>query len=79
MGTIDAHLLAIDAKSGGLIWDTTVASSSQRYSITHSPLVVKDKVIVGTPAVTWASEASSRRSMRRRERGVALLHDPGAW
>jgi alcohol dehydrogenase (cytochrome c) len=48
MGTIDAHLLAIDAKSGGLIWDTTVASSAQRYSITHSPLVVKDKVIVGT-------------------------------
>ena len=26
MGTIDAHLLAIDAKSGQLIWDTTVAS-----------------------------------------------------
>jgi alcohol dehydrogenase (cytochrome c) len=48
MGTIDAHLLAIDAKSGGLIWDTTVASSAQRYSITHSPLIVKDKVIVGT-------------------------------
>ena len=48
MGTIDAHLLAIDAKSGSLIWDTTVASSAQRYSITHSPLVVKDKVIVGT-------------------------------
>jgi alcohol dehydrogenase (cytochrome c) len=48
MGTIDAHLLAIDARSGGLIWDTTVASSAQRYSITHSPLVVKDKVIVGT-------------------------------
>jgi len=48
MGTIDAHLLAIDAKSGTLIWDTTVASSSQRYSITHSPLIVRDKVIVGT-------------------------------
>ena len=48
MGTIDAHLLAIDAKSGSLMWDTMVASSAQRYSITHSPLVVKDKVIVGT-------------------------------
>jgi alcohol dehydrogenase (cytochrome c) len=48
MGTIDAHLLAIDARSGGLIWDTAVASSAQRYSITHSPLIVKDKVIVGT-------------------------------
>ena len=48
MGTIDAHLLAIDASSGSLIWDSTVANSAQRYSITHSPLVVKDKVIVGT-------------------------------
>jgi alcohol dehydrogenase (cytochrome c) len=48
MGTIDAHLLAIDAKSGQLIWDTVVASAAARYSITHAPLVVKDKVIVGT-------------------------------
>ena len=48
MGTIDAHLLAIDAKSGELLWNTTVAKSSERYSITMSPLIVKDKVIVGT-------------------------------
>ncbi len=48
MGTIDAHLLAIDAKSGQLLWKTQVASSAARYSITHAPLVVKDKVIVGT-------------------------------
>ena len=27
MGTIDAHLLAIDAKSGQLLWNTTVASA----------------------------------------------------
>ncbi len=45
MGTIDAHLLAIDAKSGKLVWDTAVASSAQHYSITMAPLVVKDKVI----------------------------------
>jgi alcohol dehydrogenase (cytochrome c) len=48
MGTIDAHLLAIDAKTGELLWNTTVAKSSDRYSITHAPLIVKDKVIVGT-------------------------------
>ena len=48
MGTIDARLLAIDAKSGQLKWNTTVASSAARYSITHAPLIVKDKVIVGT-------------------------------
>jgi alcohol dehydrogenase (cytochrome c) len=48
MGTIDAHLVAIDAKSGQLLWNTTVARASERYAITHAPLVIKDKVIVGT-------------------------------
>lgn len=55
MGTLDAHLLAVDAYSGRLIWDTSVADSAdpacneqECYSITLAPLVVKDKVIVGT-------------------------------
>jgi alcohol dehydrogenase (cytochrome c) len=48
MGTLDAHLVALDAKSGGLVWKTKVANASERYAITHAPLVVKDKVIVGT-------------------------------
>src|SRR5689334_19013092 len=30
MGTIDAHLLAIDAKSGKLIWNTTVGIAKDR-------------------------------------------------
>ena len=48
MGTIDAHLLALDAKTGQVLWNTEVADPTQYYSITHAPLVVKDKVIVGT-------------------------------
>src|ERR1051326_2308521 len=48
MGTIDAHLIAIDAKSGHVVWDTTVARARSGYAITHAPLVLKDKVIVGT-------------------------------
>ena len=48
MGTIDAHLLAFDAKTGHRLWDTTVASAAERYSITMVPLVVEDKIIVGT-------------------------------
>jgi alcohol dehydrogenase (cytochrome c) len=48
MGTIDAHLIAIDAKSGQQVWKTEVARAADRYSITHTPLIVKDKVIVGT-------------------------------
>ncbi len=47
MGTIDAHLLAIDAKNGKPLWNTTVAKPEAGYAITHAPLVIKDKVIVG--------------------------------
>jgi alcohol dehydrogenase (cytochrome c) len=48
MGTIDAHLIAVDAKNGRPLWNTEVAKPESGYAITHAPLVVKDKVIVGT-------------------------------
>jgi alcohol dehydrogenase (cytochrome c) len=48
MGTIDAHLIAIDAKTGRPIWNREVAKAASGYALTHAPLVVKDKVIVGT-------------------------------
>src|SRR5437867_5537737 len=48
MGTLDAQLIAIDAKNGHPLWETTVARARSAYSITHAPLVIKDKVIVGT-------------------------------
>src|SRR5207302_10902328 len=51
MGTIDAHLVAIDAKTGKIVWDVEAAKLGQnvteKYAITHAPLIVKDKVIVG--------------------------------
>ena len=48
MGTLDAHLVAIDAKNGRPLWNIAVGRRrSSRYSITLAPLVVKDKVLVG--------------------------------
>src|SRR5256886_3927294 len=47
MGTIDAHLIAIDAKDGHPLWETTVSKARSAYVITHAPLVIKDKVLVG--------------------------------
>jgi alcohol dehydrogenase (cytochrome c) len=47
MGTLDAQLIAIDATSGRPLWKTAVANTKSGYSITHAPLVVKDKVVVG--------------------------------
>ena len=40
MGTLDAHLLALDAKTGKLLWKTQVARTGDRYAITHAPTIV---------------------------------------
>jgi alcohol dehydrogenase (cytochrome c) len=48
MGTIDGHLVAVDAKSGRPIWDVKLERPEAGYALTVAPLVVKDKVIVGT-------------------------------
>ena len=48
MATLDAHVVAIDATTGGELWNVEVADMSQAYAFTLAPLAVKDKVIVGT-------------------------------
>jgi alcohol dehydrogenase (cytochrome c) len=47
MPTADAHFLALDARTGGVIWDVVLADYKIGYAATAAPLVVKDKVIVG--------------------------------
>ena len=47
MGTLDAHLVAVDARNGRLLWNVNVGEHSHGYSVSLAPLVVKDKVIVG--------------------------------
>ena len=46
--TDDAHLLSLDARSGGLRWDVQYAEKEKHYGATSAPLVVKDTVVVGT-------------------------------
>ena len=48
MGTLDAHVVAIDASTGAELWDVEVADKHLAYSLTLAPLAVKDKVIIGT-------------------------------
>src|SRR5919109_3789759 len=48
METDNAHLLCLDARSGNLIWDVAYANGNKNYGATSAPLVVKDKVLVGT-------------------------------
>jgi alcohol dehydrogenase (cytochrome c) len=51
MLTPDTRLLAIDIRNGSLLWNVEVASSEGgAYGGTEAPLVVKDKVVLGTAA-----------------------------
>src|SRR5690242_20223093 len=47
MATVDAHLIAIDARNGHAIWNNKLGDAATGYAMTMAPLVVKDKVIVG--------------------------------
>ena len=47
MGTLDAHLVALDRKTGRVLWDIAVDDFKVGYAVTQAPLVVKDKVIIG--------------------------------
>ncbi len=46
-GTLDAYLIALDARTGKQLWETKVADTMQGYSITSPPLPVRHLVITG--------------------------------
>jgi alcohol dehydrogenase (cytochrome c) len=46
-GTPDAHLLALDARTGRVVWDVTVEDYKTGYTLTGAPLIVKGKVVIG--------------------------------
>ena len=47
-GTLDGHLVALDKTTGRSLWDVAVGDPKLGYSITMAPLIVKDKVLVGS-------------------------------
>jgi len=47
MTTLDAHLIALDAKTGSVVWDATLEEYKNGYAATVAPIIAKDKVIVG--------------------------------
>ncbi len=50
MATLDMHLVALDAKTGNVIWDVAVDDHQRGFSITHAPLAIDGKIIVGVTA-----------------------------
>jgi PQQ-dependent dehydrogenase (methanol/ethanol family) len=48
MATLDAKLLAFDAKTGKVLWATQIADPELGYSETMAPVAVNGKVLIGT-------------------------------
>jgi len=48
MGTLDAKLVALDIKTGKLVWDTQIADPELGYSETMAPVAVNGRVLIGT-------------------------------
>ncbi|HEX4233865.1 MAG TPA: PQQ-dependent dehydrogenase, methanol/ethanol family [Caldimonas sp.] len=48
MGTLDAKLLAFDAKTGKVLWSSQIADPEAGYSETMAPVAINGKVLIGT-------------------------------
>jgi alcohol dehydrogenase (cytochrome c) len=84
MGTLDAHLVSLDMKTGGVLFDVPLVDYKAGYSVTVAPLVVKDKVIVGVAGAEYGIrgfiDAYDAKTGKRAWRfyTVAGPGDPGA-
>lgn len=46
-GTLDGRLIALDAKTGKLLWSVVTVDQSKPYTITGAPRIVKGRVLIG--------------------------------
>jgi PQQ-dependent dehydrogenase (methanol/ethanol family) len=54
IGTVDGRLIALDMATGKVAWDTKLIDSKKlTVGFTGAPLVVKDKVIIGSQGGEW--------------------------
>ena len=54
VGTVDGRLIALDMKTGQPVWDTKLVNSQKlTVGFTGAPLLVKDKVIIGSQGGEW--------------------------
>jgi alcohol dehydrogenase (cytochrome c) len=64
LGALDGWLVAIDANTGRMIWETQVVKGSEGFTMTGAPLVVNQSVIVGVAGGDYGT------------RGLLAAYDP---
>ncbi|MEY4729251.1 MAG: hypothetical protein RL020_409 [Pseudomonadota bacterium] len=54
-GTLDAHIQALDAKTGKQVWKSKVADYKEGYSVTSAPLIVGGLLITGMSGAEYGT------------------------
>ena len=52
LASADAHVVALDARTGKVIWDTAIADYRQGYTFTGGPIAANGKVVAGISGCT---------------------------
>ncbi len=47
MGTVDCHLVALDARNGAMLWKSLITETQPCFAATSAPLVVRNRVLIG--------------------------------
>ncbi|PYV07927.1 MAG: hypothetical protein DMG07_27205 [Acidobacteria bacterium] len=84
LGTLDTYLVALDAKTGAKIWEVPVDDYRKGFSITHAPLALDGKIVVGVTAGECAltgfvdayDASTGKRLPARAPRGQAIPQTP---
>ena len=75
VGVIDGRLIALDAKTGSVVWETVTVDQSQPYTITGAPRVANGLVFIGNGGAEYGVRGYvSAYDAETRQAGVALLH-----
>ena len=53
--TLDNHVVALDARTGKVVWETAVAAPGIGYAMSGAPLAIRGKIIVGDGGGEYAS------------------------
>ena len=55
MGTLDAHLVALDRTTGAVVWDVVVEEPKNGFSLDAAPIIANGKVIIGISGGDYAT------------------------
>ena len=74
--TLDNHVVALDARTGKVVWETAVEAPGIGYAMSGAPLAIRGKIIIGDGGGEYASRGFLvALDAKTGKEVLALLHD----